>query len=266
MTLVGVGFLACAVVGLQRARAEGWGAREVAPALGLAFVGGLVGGRLLGMVFQARQLIAEPALLLRPDKGGSVSFGALGGAALGLWLWARWRKRDVWSLADALAPVAPLGLGFARVGCFIHGCDFGRITGAAWGVRFPAGSPPFRAQLKHGFVGEFQLLSLPVHPLQLLLAALGFGLFIAFTARPDLGRGPWTGRRALTVAAAYFIGRFTLELLRSPWASPAFGFLNLAQWVCVAGLLITWWVWRSRARLTATQAPEAAIAKGGDAE
>lgn len=247
MTLVGVGFLACAIIGLQRARAAGWTAREVAPAIAVAFVSGLVGARVLGMLFQAPELISDPGLLLRPDKGGSVSFGALGGAALGLWAWCRWRKLDLWRLADTLAPLAGLGLGFARLGCLMHGCDYGRITSAPWGMRFPAGSAPFRAQLKNGFVGEFQLLSLPVHPLQLLLSTLGFGLFAFFSLRPQAGLGPWTGRRALTIAAAYFIGRLCVESLRSPWASATFGFINLAQWMCICGLIGVWWAWRHRA-------------------
>ncbi len=215
---------------------------------GWGFVGALVGARALGMVLQADQWLRDPGLLLRPDKGGSVSFGAVLGALGAVWGYGRWRKLDVWALADSIAPIAGLALGFARLGCFMQGCDYGRITGWGWGVRYPVDTPAFKGHLRNGFVGEFQLLSLPVHPVQLVLAGFDFILFLVFLLRPSLGRveGGFGGRRALLLALVYFGGRFGVEFLRSPYTAPMFGFLNLGQWFCVAGALCVWWLWRRR--------------------
>jgi phosphatidylglycerol---prolipoprotein diacylglyceryl transferase len=54
--------------------------------------------------------------------------------------------------ADCAAVAAAIGQAIGRVGCFLVGDDYGRVTDVAWGVRFPDGAPP---------------IDVPVHPTQL---------------------------------------------------------------------------------------------------
>ncbi|MCH8891843.1 MAG: prolipoprotein diacylglyceryl transferase, partial [Myxococcales bacterium] len=54
--------------------------------------------------------------------------------------------------ADCAAVAAAIGQAIGRIGCFLVGDDYGRVTDVAWGVRFPEGAPPTTA---------------PVHPTQL---------------------------------------------------------------------------------------------------
>ena len=54
--------------------------------------------------------------------------------------------------ADCAAVAAAIGQAIGRIGCFLVGDDYGRVTDVAWGVRFPDGAPP---------------TAVPVHPTQL---------------------------------------------------------------------------------------------------
>jgi phosphatidylglycerol:prolipoprotein diacylglycerol transferase len=66
--------------------------------------------------------------------------------------------------ADCTAVAGAVGQAIGRVGCFLVGDDYGRVTNMPWGVRFPRGAPP---------------TDVPVHPTQLyevawLLPVAGF--------------------------------------------------------------------------------------------
>jgi len=71
--------------------------------------------------------------------------------------------------------VAPLGIALmlARIGCFLAGCDYGKVSALPWAVRFPAHSPAWQDHLAAGLVPAGRAESLPVHPTELYEAALG---------------------------------------------------------------------------------------------
>ncbi len=236
MLLVGFGFLAASVGGVWLARRAGLPLRRTALGLAGSFIGALVGSRLLGAVLRVDLWTTNPLALLYPRQSGSVSFGALLGGALALWYLARRWEMNPWRFADAMAPAAGLGLFFARLGCFVHGCDFGRVTSLSWGVRYPSGTLAFKVHVEAGLLGPYQLESLAVHPFQLALAFFDLGIFVVFALAPRWGSAR-AGDRAFLVGAVYFAGRFALEFMRSPHSAPVLGALNSAQWFCVVGLL-----------------------------
>src|SRR4030065_2190037 len=47
------------------------------------------------------------------------------------------KKMDFWRLADLLIPAIPLGYTFGRIGNFINGELYGRVTSRSWGMYFP---------------------------------------------------------------------------------------------------------------------------------
>ena len=110
--------------------------------------------------------------------------------------------------------VLPLGvaLAFARLGCFMAGCDYGKISSLPWAVRFPAGSPAWRDHLHRGLIDSDRTASLPVHPTELYEALLGVaivGLAIAFARRRRKD-----GDLFVLAAATYAIGRLAIETVR----------------------------------------------------
>jgi len=257
--LIAVGFTASAIAAVILARRARLPMRNVALGLSACFVGAVVGSKLMGSVMRPDIWLHDWTALFDPRRGGATSFGALLGGCLGFWLYC-WRARqDLWTYADAMVPAAGLGLFFARIGCFVHGCDFGRITSLPWGVRYPADSMAWNTQLDEGFIGPHQLLSLPVQPFQLMLAVFDLGIFVAFLLMPNLGRGRGPGHRALIAGFVYFGGRFVLEFMRSPWSAAMVGFLNVAQWMALLSMVVLFALWRARGQSASGVAPSQAV-------
>ncbi|NIQ97112.1 MAG: prolipoprotein diacylglyceryl transferase, partial [Desulfuromonadales bacterium] len=58
-------------------------------------------------------------------------------------LFCKRRRKSVLQVGDIVAAATPIGLGFGRIGNFINGELWGRVTDAPWGMVFPgAGSLP----------------------------------------------------------------------------------------------------------------------------
>jgi prolipoprotein diacylglyceryltransferase len=111
--------------------------------------------------------------------------------------------------------VAPMGVALmlARIGCFVAGCDYGKVSSLPWAVRFPAHSPAWQDHVAAGLLRADRAESLPVHPTELYEAALG--LAIAVLALGLARRRPTRdGRVFLAAAALYAIGRIAIEDLR----------------------------------------------------
>ncbi|WP_441288247.1 prolipoprotein diacylglyceryl transferase [Sorangium sp. KYC3313] len=201
---------------------------------GRALLSGYVAALLGGYVFEA--LRAAPEALARGSWGpmlhaGRAAYGGLiaGVAVAGLVLCRR--GAAVLPFLDRLVPGLGITYACVRTGCFLAGCDYGRVTGGALGVRFPAGSP---AAADHAAAGWVPLgaPSLPVHPTQLYEAALG--AMASAIAALWLVRGHRDGRAFGTWLALYAAGRFFIELLRGDAGRGVYGGLSTGQLVSLA--------------------------------
>ncbi len=126
---------------------------------------------------------------------GMSYFGGLVGALIAGFIFARRNKLDFFSLADLVAPVIPLGYFFGRVGNFLNGELFGRITTMPWGMNF----------------GDGVLR----HPSQLYEAA-GEGILLFFILNYLKKRSFFSGHLLLFYIFFYSIIRFILEFFRQP--------------------------------------------------
>ena len=99
-------------------------------------LGVILGGR-LGYVFfyGFDNLKADPLYLVKITEGGMSFHGGLVGVMAALWLYARKLGVSMWALWDFVAPLAPLGLFFGRIGNFINGELWGKPTDVAWGFK-----------------------------------------------------------------------------------------------------------------------------------
>jgi phosphatidylglycerol:prolipoprotein diacylglycerol transferase len=203
-----VAVLVCLALSWRLARREGLDGRRVAIALGAAAVAALAGGRLHHVIVNWSHYAADPAKLVEIESmhaPGAV-LGAFAGAAAA----ARALGMPLGAFADVLALPAGVGVAIARLGCFLHGCCFGRPTSAWWGVSFPPESWAFRQQAALGLVERDAPRSLPVVPLQLLFAAAGLAIavFLAFRRRSR------PGEAALVFAFLFAVTSGALEMLR----------------------------------------------------
>ena len=156
-----------------------------------------------------------PLMILRLDQGGLMFYGGFLAAALVLLLYARIHRQHVLSITDLVLTVVPLGHAFGRVGCFLHGCCYGRVTTSRFGVAFPQGSPAWweHVSAKPPLISQHATASLPVIPTQLIEAGANALLFVVlFTLYPRCRtlRGLLTGCYLM----AYATLRFGIEMLR----------------------------------------------------
>jgi len=131
-------------------------------------------------------------------------------------------KLNFWLLADLLIPAVPLGYTFGRLGNFINGELYGRVTTVPWGMYFPLDS-----------------LHRLRHPSQ-LYEALFEGIFLFIIL--------WSLRNRIRISGAlfslYLIGygsvRFFIEFFREPDRQLGFvlGSFSMGQILCFIMIIL----------------------------
>lgn len=231
-----LGFTAAYLLVRQQARQLGWQQMlEQLDNLNLSLIVGLVLGGRLGYVlfYNLPYYLKHPVEIFATWQGGmSFHGGAIGVFLAGL-LFCRRAGLNFWSAADAYTVTIPLGLGLGRLGNFINGELYGRVTDVPWAMIFPGGG------------------ALPRHPSQLYEALLE-GL-ILFCILWPLRAKPWQkqssrlwphGSLLSLFLICYGTFRWLVEFFREP--DPQLGLLlcgmSMGQLLCAVmvalGLLL----------------------------
>ena len=197
----------------RRSRPD-WTPDQVADLIFYGAVGLVIGGRLGSVLFyNLPYYLDHPLDVFKIWQGGMSFHGGLIGGLIAMWIFARHYKKAFFDAIDYLAPVVPVGLGFGRIGNFINGELWGKVTDVPWAMVFPGAG------------------DLPRHPSQLYEACLeGLVLFVVmwwFSSRP---------RPLMSVSGLflmlYGIFRFTVEFVRQPDANLGYlasGWLTMGQ-------------------------------------
>jgi phosphatidylglycerol:prolipoprotein diacylglycerol transferase len=138
-----------------------------------------IGARLFNILVNFDWYREEPARLFSLTAAGLSLYGGIIFAALTGFLISRLRKIPLMKFADTITPFIGVGIALMRVGCFLNGCCFGKVTDLPWGVKFPLLSPAHIHQVTENALRSLEVL--PVHPTQIyeLIAAL-IGSALAF--------------------------------------------------------------------------------------
>jgi phosphatidylglycerol:prolipoprotein diacylglycerol transferase len=231
------GFAAGWWLGRQRAKraGTGWVPAQVDDLVVYVALGVVLGGRLGYILFYGfPQYLEAPLDALKVWQGGMSFHGGLLGVLVAMWLYGRRHGRSFLSVTDFIAPLIPPGLLFGRIGNFINGELWGRVSDVPWAMIFPTGGP------------------LPRHPSQLYQAGLeGVALFIILWFYSSRPRG--TGAVSGMFLIVYAVFRFSMEFVRVPDAHIgylAFGWLTMGHVLTlpmlVGGLALLWMASRSR--------------------
>lgn len=202
---------------------QGWTRKDIDDMLFWGVLGVVLGGRLGYVVFyQWGYYLQHPLESLMIWQGGMSFHGGFLGVVIALGLWARKRRMNFWRTMDFIAPCVPTGLAAGRLGNFINGELWGRVTDVPWAMVFPQSGS-----------------DLPRHPSQLYQFALeGLVLFFVlwwFARRP---------RPLGAVSAAFLLGygacRFVAEFGREPDAFLGLLTLNLSmgQWLSLPMIVL----------------------------
>lgn len=120
---------------LQRARLP----RDTIDAAYAGIFAGLAGAKLWWTI---EFFGTAPFLSLLFSRGGLSWFGGLTfGVSAGL-LAIHLKRRPLLPTLAAAAPALAIGHGIGRIGCFLVGDDYGKVSDLPWAVAFPAGLPP----------------------------------------------------------------------------------------------------------------------------
>ena len=123
-------------LGLLRAKTKSdWNHDRVSDLLFFAVCGVVLGGRIGYMLFyDLPGFLAQPWRLVMVWQGGMSFHGGLIGVILAMVLFARKSKLRFFQVADFVAPIVPIGLFFGRIGNFINGELWGKITDSPLGM------------------------------------------------------------------------------------------------------------------------------------
>ncbi|RMD70145.1 MAG: prolipoprotein diacylglyceryl transferase [Gammaproteobacteria bacterium] len=210
------GFLLAWWLGKRRARRPDSpiAPQEMGDLVFYAALGVVIGGRLGYVLFyDLPRYLEHPWAIFQIWQGGMSFHGGLLGVLAAMALYARKRGIAFFRLTDFIAPLVPIGLFFGRIGNFINGELWGKVTDLPWGMVFPHAGP------------------FPRHPSQLYEAFLeGIVLFAVlwlYSSRP---------RPVMAVSGLFLLGygtfRFLVEFVREPdpqLGYLAFGWLTMGQ-------------------------------------
>ncbi|MWN90748.1 prolipoprotein diacylglyceryl transferase [Gilliamella sp. Pra-s65] len=231
-----------------------WTLQQVENLLFWGFLGLFIGGR-LGYVFfyNFDSFIKDPVILFKVWEGGMSFHGGLIGSIFVIAIFAKKTKKTFMQVGDFVASLVPIGLMFGRLGNFINGELWGRVTNLPIGMLFPTSShADFMFVQSHP--EWFSLYSqlngiLPRHPSQLYeMMFEGIVLFIIlniFIRKPRP-----TGSVSGLFLLCYGLFRFVIEFFRQPDEQLGL-FLNvisMGQILClpmiIGGILIILFAYR----------------------
>jgi phosphatidylglycerol:prolipoprotein diacylglycerol transferase len=182
-------------------------------------LGVVIGGRVGYVLFYAwDELIANPLFLLKINEGGMSFHGGLLGVIAAVAIWSYQNKKHLFDTLDFIAPLVPAGLGFGRLGNYIGGELWGRLTGKNWGVVFPQAEPDLASQSLQQLhvLNDAGLLApyarYPSQLAQALLEGLAMFVILYLYSRKPRPRYAVSGLFAL----CYGIFRFAIEFIREP--------------------------------------------------
>ncbi len=241
-----VAFLVAISTARWRARKEGLDPNKITD-MGIYLVcAGILGARLFFVIQYFDDYKNNLLGIFKIYEGGLVYYGGLFAGIITLFAYVRKHHMPFLKLTDTLIPSVALGLGFGRIGCFLNGCCFGKVSASIpWAVRFPRtldktgmvdGSPAFIHQYELGLVHLSDTYSLPVQPTQLysFLAdvALFFVLSMFFKYRKR------EGEVLLLFGILYPIIRFSMESLRND--TPLFfNLFTIAQIISIGMFVVS---------------------------
>ena len=156
-------FLSAYLLARYRIKSEVlWNTKHVDDLIFYGALGAVLGGRLGYLMFYNWSVfISNPLTFFNFQNGGMSFHGGFLGVLLAMVIFNKKYQFTFFQTTDFIAPLIPLGLGFGRIGNYINGELWGRVTDSSWGVLAPDQSgfweKRFPTQLYEAFLEGFVL-------------------------------------------------------------------------------------------------------------
>lgn len=185
-----------------------------------SILGVLIGGKLGFVLFyDLTYFIAHPLRIFNPS--GMSYHGGLLGVIVASLFFCRKNSINLWHFADLLTPAIPLGYTFGRLGNFLNGELYGRVTSVPWAMYFPL-DPTHQLR----------------HPSQ-LYEAFFEGIFLFIILWSIRKKRLFNGFHFCLYIISYGVVRFCIEFVREP--NPGLGsiwhFFTMGQLLCIVMIL-----------------------------
>jgi phosphatidylglycerol:prolipoprotein diacylglycerol transferase len=190
---------------------------------------GIIFSRLLHIIDHWQYYFQNPGQII--GGSGLSIYGAVLGAALGIWIYSRFSKVSFGYLADVISPGIILAQAIGRVGCTLNGCCYGLECHLPWAVVYtqPESLGP---------------LGVPVHPTQIYEIIYNLIVFVVLLRLR--GRFKPAGSLFLIYLTLYSVWRLGIDFIRE--GTPFLFGLHEAQVISIIVLIITitLMAWRTR--------------------
>ncbi len=174
-------------------------------------IAGLIGARLfIVFIYHPDYYLSNPLEIFKIWKGGVSFHGAFLFGLLAVYFFCKKHKLKFLEVIDIMMIPVALGFAFGRIGNFLNGELYGRITTVPWAVKFKD-------------VEGFR------HPSQLYESAKNFLIFFTLLFLANKKTKP--GFLLATFLVMYSTFRFFIEFVREP--EIVVGFLTMGQFLCL---------------------------------
>jgi phosphatidylglycerol:prolipoprotein diacylglycerol transferase len=171
--LLALAFVLGILVAGKRAKKQGLSTDWLPDLSLIILISAIVGSRFFYVIYHLEEFQGHILDMINPvQSSGDIGIGGLsmfGGLVLAIGcglLYIYLKKLNVWRITDVVAPSVMLGLGIARIGCFLNGCCFGTPSHSCLAVVFPYNSP-----------AGYTYPDTAIFPIQLVASLFGFGIF-----------------------------------------------------------------------------------------
>ncbi len=231
-----------------------WNDEQLSDFLFYGAIGVIIGGRLGWVLFyNDASVIENPLLPFKIWEGGMSFHGGLMGVLLAMLYFKNKSKKSFFEISDFIAPLVPTGILSVRIGNFLNGELWGRLTDKPWGMIFPD-SLPYHLQPQNMEPSAWQKLyqtgELDVfarHP-STLYEAFGEGFLTFIIVWTVAHFAKKRGTVSATFLLCYGTARFIVEFFREPDAHmhDVYGGLitqgqMLSLPMIIGGLLLMFW-------------------------
>ncbi len=211
--MMATGFLVAFFNMNYQAKREGIKEQIISDMLIWILVGGLVGARIAYVIANwSTEFSEHPLSMFALQNGGLIYYGGLIGGILSSFIYVNIKKQPALPIADVAATSLPIGQAFGRVGCFLNGCCYGKVTELPIGVEYPVNSSPWIEQVHHKLIDSSSHCTLSMHPVQLYEAFFSIVIFLVLVF--ILRRQKFSGITASCYLMLYGLLRFVMEFFR----------------------------------------------------
>jgi len=133
--MMALGSIVAMAVILKEARRTGIDTLKIYPLLFYVYLSALLGGK--GFKCLLNEYSLDLLCFIRFWEGSMTFYGGFLLAGLVFVLYGWMQRLEILKLADIFVPGLALFLALYRIGCFLNGCCWGKVTNLPWALNFP---------------------------------------------------------------------------------------------------------------------------------